>query len=80
MVYTNCFIICVVIVIINKQINKETIHCLLLKSVILKNQNKASINVFDITKKCNKLACMDGLKTWAIVPIQYSIKTWWQVV
>jgi hypothetical protein len=26
------------------------------------------------------LAYMDGVKTWAIVPSQYSIKTWWKVV
>jgi hypothetical protein len=38
------------------------------------------MNVFDITKKCYKLACMDGVKTWAIVPSQYSFKTWWKVV
>jgi hypothetical protein len=38
------------------------------------------MNDFDITKKCYKLACMDGVKTWAIVPSQYSEKTWWKVV
>ena len=32
------------------------------------------MNVFDITKKCNKLACMDNVKTCAIIPFQYSIK------
>jgi hypothetical membrane protein len=38
------------------------------------------MNVFYITKKCYKLACVDSIKTWAIVLSQYSIKTWWKVV
>jgi hypothetical protein len=48
------------------------------------------MNVFDTTKKCYKLACMDGVKTWPLcqvyilsrldVPSLYSFKTWWKVV
>jgi hypothetical protein len=38
------------------------------------------MNVFYIKKKCYKLACVDDVKTWAIVPSQYSKKTWWKVV
>jgi hypothetical protein len=38
------------------------------------------MNVFEITKKSYKLACVDGAKTWAIVLSQYSEKTWWKVV
>jgi hypothetical protein len=62
MIYTNRFTLCVLII-INKQINKQTAHCLLLKSVTWKNKNKTFMNVFDTTKKCYKLACMDGVKT-----------------
>jgi hypothetical protein len=51
------------------------VHYLLLKSVIWKNKNKTFMNFFDITKKCYKLACMDSVKTWAIVPNQYFVKT-----
>jgi hypothetical protein len=64
MVYTNCFIICVLIIIIKfKKKKKKTIHCLLLKSVTWINKNNFFMNAFDITKKCYKLACMDGVKT-----------------
>jgi hypothetical protein len=61
-VYTNCFTICIVTVInkqtntslsINEKCNKE-FFC------------KTFINVFDITKKCYKLACIDNVKTCAI--------------
>jgi hypothetical protein len=80
MVYTNCFTICVEIV-INKQTNKWINNSLsITEKCRIKNKNKTFINAFDITKKCYKLACMDGVKTWAIVPFQYSVKTWWKVV
>jgi hypothetical protein len=40
------------------------------------------MNVFDTTKKCYKLACMDGVNwhVWTFVPSQYPFKTWWKVV
>jgi hypothetical protein len=38
------------------------------------------MNIFDTTKKCYKLAYMDGVETWAIMPSQYSFKTQWKVV
>jgi hypothetical protein len=41
----------------------QTIHCLLLKNITWENKNKTFMNVFDITKKCYKLACVDGVKT-----------------
>jgi hypothetical protein len=36
---------------------------------------KTFMNVFHIIKKCYKLACIDYVKTCAIAPFQYSIKT-----
>jgi hypothetical protein len=46
-----------------------------MKSVTWKNKTKDFVNVFDITKKYSKLTCMDDMKTYAIVPFQYSTKT-----
>jgi hypothetical protein len=46
----------------NKQANKKTIH-LLLKIVIWENKNKTFIKKIYSTKKCYKLAYMDGVKT-----------------
>jgi hypothetical protein len=43
--------------------------CLLLKSVTWENKNKIFKNVFDTTKKCYKLACMDGVKTWPLCQV-----------
>jgi hypothetical protein len=34
-----------------------------LKSITWENKNKTFMNVFDIRRKCYKLACMDGAKT-----------------
>jgi hypothetical protein len=48
---------------INKQIENLTWKNLTFKSVTWKNKNKTFMNVFDITKKCYKLACMDDIKT-----------------
>jgi hypothetical protein len=63
MIYTNCFTICVLIV-INKQINKQINNSLSkLKSITWDNKNKTFMNVFDTTKKCYKLAYIDGIKT-----------------
>ena len=74
MVYANCFIICVVII-----INKQT------KSSLSINVNynmefsfRIFMNVFDITKKCCNLE--DNVKTYAIVPFQYFVKTWWKIL
>jgi hypothetical protein len=71
MIYTNYFTICVLVV-INKQINKQIniiYYYLLLKSITWENKNKTFINVFDTTKKCYKLACMDGVKTWSLCQV-----------
>jgi hypothetical protein len=46
-----------------------------MKSVTKKNEYKTLMNTFDITKKCYKLECIDNMKTCAIVPFQYSVKT-----
>jgi hypothetical protein len=49
---------------INKKINKQIKNLLFVtESITWKNKNKAFMNVFDITKKCYKLARMDGIKT-----------------
>jgi hypothetical protein len=63
MIYTKKITICILIVInmkINKQINSSL-------SITKKcNKNKTFTNVFGTTKKCYKLACMDGIKTWPL--------------
>jgi hypothetical protein len=46
---------------INKKINKQ-IKNLLFVTKKCNMENKTFMNVFDITKKCYKLACMDGIK------------------
>jgi hypothetical protein len=46
-----------------------------MKRVTRKNENKTFMNIFDITKKCYKLECIGNMKTCAIVPFQYSVKT-----
>jgi hypothetical protein len=46
-----------------KKKNKKTIHYLILKNITWENKNKTFMHVSDITKKCYKLACMDGVKT-----------------
>jgi hypothetical protein len=62
MIYTNCFTICILLA-INKQINKQINNSLsITKKCNMWNKNKTLMNVFDITKKCYKLACMDGIK------------------
>jgi hypothetical protein len=33
-----------------------------MKSITWENKNKNFMNVFDVTEKCYKLACMDGVK------------------
>jgi hypothetical protein len=43
----------------NKKANKEIKNFLFMRSVRRKNENKTFMNVFDITKKCYKLACME---------------------
>jgi hypothetical protein len=45
-----------------------------MKSVISENKNNTFMNFFDITKKYYKLACMNYVKTCAIVPFQHSVK------
>jgi hypothetical protein len=62
MVYTNCFTICVILV--NKQTNNSlSINGKCNKEFLF----KTFMNIFDITKKCYKLACIDKMKTCAIV-------------
>jgi hypothetical protein len=49
---------------INKKINKQIKKLLFVtEKYNMENKNKTFMNVFDITKKCYKLACMDGIKT-----------------
>jgi hypothetical protein len=69
MIYTNYFIICIIVI-----INKQTIHFILMKSVTW-IFFKQFMNVVYITKKCYKLERIDNMKTCAIVPFQYPIKS-----
>ena len=46
-----------------------------MKSVTRKDEIKNFVNIFYIKKKCYKLECTNNIKTCAIVPFQYSVKT-----